>query len=74
MKENIDIEKLFQEKFENFEGNVDPSVWANVSQSINAGAAGTGAFQETVIGSVLVTGAGWTSVKARARGPAGKGD
>lgn len=39
MKENINIEELFKQKFENFEGNVDPSIWANVSQSIGAGAA-----------------------------------
>lgn len=40
MKEDINIEELFKQKFENFEGNVDPSVWANVSQSIGAGASG----------------------------------
>lgn len=43
MKENTNIEDLFKDKFENFESNVDPSVWANVSQSINAGSAGAGA-------------------------------
>ncbi|UKN00559.1 gliding motility-associated C-terminal domain-containing protein [Paracrocinitomix mangrovi] len=43
MKEDINIEELFKQKFENFEANVDPSVWANVSQSIGRGAAGSGA-------------------------------
>ena len=36
MKEDINIEELFQQKFENFEGNVSPDVWANISQSIGA--------------------------------------
>ncbi|MCB9223655.1 MAG: gliding motility-associated C-terminal domain-containing protein [Crocinitomicaceae bacterium] len=44
MKEKTNIEDLFREKFENFEANVDPSLWANISQSINAtGATGAGA-------------------------------
>ena len=34
MKENIDIEKLFKDKFENFEGSIDPQVWSNISQGI----------------------------------------
>ena len=42
MKENTNIEDLFKDKFDNFEANVDPSVWANVSQSINAGATSAG--------------------------------
>lgn len=40
MKEDINIDKLFQDKFKNFEGNVDPSAWANISQGIGAGASG----------------------------------
>lgn len=40
MKEDLKIEELFKQKFENFEGNVDPSAWENISQSIGSGAAG----------------------------------
>lgn len=43
MKDNINIEELFKSKFENFEGNVDPSAWANIQQGMNATGAGTGA-------------------------------
>lgn len=42
MKDNINIEELFKDKFEGFEGQVDPSAWANISQSIANGAATTG--------------------------------
>ena len=38
MKDNINIEELFKSKFDNFEGNVDPSAWANIQQGINAAA------------------------------------
>ena len=47
MKEDLKIEELFKQKFENFEGNVDPSAWANISQSIGAGATGAGAAGAT---------------------------
>lgn len=41
MKGNLNnIEDLFKQSFDGFEGNVDPSVWANVSQSIGAAGAG----------------------------------
>ena len=42
MKDNINIEELFKDKFEGFEGQVDPSAWANISQSLANGAATTG--------------------------------
>lgn len=44
MKDNLDIEKLFKDKFENFEGDVNPNIWNNIAQGIstNAAAAGTG--------------------------------
>lgn len=38
MKENIDIEKLFQDKFENFEAPVDTKIWSSVSEVIGGGA------------------------------------
>jgi gliding motility-associated-like protein len=44
VKEDLNIDKLFKSKFENFEGNVDPSVWANISQGIVA----TGGASTTV--------------------------
>jgi gliding motility-associated-like protein len=41
VKENNNIEELFKQKFEGFEGNVDPSAWTNIQQGINsAGASG----------------------------------
>ncbi|MEX1002314.1 MAG: gliding motility-associated C-terminal domain-containing protein [Crocinitomicaceae bacterium] len=42
MKEKINIEKLFKQKFENFEGEVDPSVWSSIQQGIQAGAGSAG--------------------------------
>ena len=30
MKENLDIEKLFKDKFENFEADVNPNLWNNI--------------------------------------------
>jgi hypothetical protein len=51
VKENANIEDLFKDKFENFEANVDPSVWANVSQSINSvAAAGSGSAAAGISG------------------------
>ena len=43
-KELNHIDEIFKNSLENFEGNVDPSVWANVSQSIGntAGATSVG--------------------------------
>ena len=40
-KDNID--KLFQDKFKSFEGNVNPEIWANVSSQIGNTAAGSAA-------------------------------
>lgn len=34
MKDNLNIEKLFKDKFENFEGNVSPDLWTNISKGI----------------------------------------
>jgi gliding motility-associated-like protein len=58
VKENTNIEKLFKEKFESFEGNVDPSAWANISQGISSAGAGTAATGLSVISKVaIITGA-----------------
>ena len=44
MKDNLNIEELFQDKFNSFEGEVSPDAWANIQQGMNvAGTAGTGA-------------------------------
>ncbi len=63
MKDNLDIEKLFKEKFENFEGPVNPQVWTNVSSAVGSGAkvvaAKTGLSLLTkviIIGTAVVTG------------------
>ncbi len=38
MKKNQNIEELFQQTFENFEGDVSPDIWANVQSQISSGA------------------------------------
>ena len=38
MKNTDNIEKLFKETFENFEADVNPSIWTNVQSGINSGA------------------------------------
>jgi len=43
VKDNLDIEKLFKDKFKNFEGDVNPQMWQNISQGISSqGAVNTG--------------------------------
>ena len=39
MKDNLNIEKLFKNKFENFEGNVNPQLWENISKGVSSNAA-----------------------------------
>lgn len=36
MRDNLDIEKLFKEKFDAFEGDVNPSAWNNIQQGLSA--------------------------------------
>lgn len=44
MKDNLNIEELFKEKFSSFEGDVSPDAWTNIQQGMNvAGAAGSSA-------------------------------
>lgn len=38
MKDNLNIEKLFKEKFEHFEADVNPSLWNGISQNITSNA------------------------------------
>ena len=56
MKEDINIDELFKQKFENFEGEVDPSVWSNVQQSINSSAAGSAGGLSSIAKVAIVTG------------------
>jgi len=42
VKDNINIEELFKQKFENFEGNVDPSAWNAIQQSVQGSAGASG--------------------------------
>lgn len=42
MKDNLNIEELFQDKFNSFESEVSPDAWANIQQGMTA-AAGTSA-------------------------------
>lgn len=42
MKDNLNIEELFKEKFSSFEGEVRPDAWTNIQQGMNvAGASST---------------------------------
>jgi len=34
VKDNLDIEELFRSKFENFEGEINPEVWSNISSAV----------------------------------------
>ncbi|MBI3500479.1 MAG: gliding motility-associated C-terminal domain-containing protein [Bacteroidetes bacterium] len=62
MTNQDNIEKLFKEKFRNFEADVNPNVWANVQSGISSGvgsAAGTAAkfaLGKIIAGAVAVTG------------------
>ena len=47
MKDNVNIDDLFRDKFENFESNVSPDVWGNISQSIGTTSAATGVAAKT---------------------------
>lgn len=37
MKDNLNIEQLFRDKFSSFEGEVSPSAWANIQQGLSTG-------------------------------------
>lgn len=39
MKDNFNIEELFKEKFNSFEGDVSPNAWTTIQQGINLGTA-----------------------------------
>lgn len=41
MKENINIEEILKQKFDNFQPDVNPNIWANVQAGIGAGSAVT---------------------------------
>jgi gliding motility-associated-like protein len=36
VKDNLNIEKLFKDKFENFEGDLSPDLWGNISKGISS--------------------------------------
>ena len=59
MKDNLDIDKLFKDKFENFEGDVNPQLWENISQGIStSGATTTGltlGVKALIAGAAVVT-------------------
>ncbi len=59
MKDNLDIEKLFKDKFENFEANVNPKLWNNIAKSVQTtSAVSTGisaAVKALLIGTAAVS-------------------
>lgn len=48
MKDNLDIEKLFKDKFENFEVNVNPKLWNNIANSVQTTSAVSTGISATV--------------------------
>ncbi|WP_027419717.1 T9SS type B sorting domain-containing protein [Crocinitomix catalasitica] len=50
MKDNFNIEELFKDKFDSFESEVSPDLWANIQQGINAPGAGTAAVSASKTG------------------------
>lgn len=62
MKEDFNIEQLFQEKFSSFESDVAPDAWSNIQHSMQTGAGasgGAGAGMSTwVKGIIIGTGLG----------------
>jgi hypothetical protein len=38
VKDNLKIEQLFKDKFKNFEADVNPNLWNNISQGITTNA------------------------------------
>ncbi len=56
MKDNLDIEKLFQQNFENFEGDVKPELWNNISQGIAGGTTAATGGMSAILKTVLISG------------------
>lgn len=56
MKEDFNIEELFQEHFKSFESDVETEAWSNIQQSIQAGAGASSGIATWVKG--LLIGAG----------------
>ena len=65
-KENI--EQLFQSKFENFEADVNPKLWANIQSGIGQGAATGGSTSSSFLGSTLGKVATYTGAAILAAG------
>jgi gliding motility-associated-like protein len=60
VKDNLNLEKLFKEKFDSFEGEVRPDLWTNIQQGINLPGAGTAVAAKTgmsmLVKSILISG------------------
>ena len=56
MKDNLNIEELFQKGFENFQPEVDPSLWANIQAGIGTTAAVTTGVSVGVKNGLISTG------------------
>lgn len=53
MKEDFNIEELFQEHFKSFESDVAPEAWSNIQQSVQAGT-GTGSGMSIWVKGLLI--------------------
>lgn len=55
VKDNLDIEKLFQDKFKDFQMDVNPDLWSNISQNISSSATGSATVgaTKTILSSVI---------------------
>lgn len=60
MKDDLNIEELFKEKFNSFEGEVSPNAWTNIQQGMNAAnvaaAAGAKTGMSLFVKAVIFTG------------------
>lgn len=55
MKDNLNIEELFKEKFSSFEGEVRPDAWTNIQQGMNAAGASGAAAAKTGMSVLMKT-------------------
>ena len=60
MKDNLDIEKLFKDRFEAFEPEVNASAWQNIATSMSAGSAASSGF--SLLKSIIIGGAAVTTI------------
>ncbi len=66
MKDNLDIDKLFKDKFESFEPTVNPKVWQNVAGAMGSGAASTSTGLAVWLKGVIIGGVAASTISVGA--------